>query len=423
MDASEIRDGESLRAWLESLPDRIGEEEAQRWAVLIAHRAAMRVLPIYWRWQQVAKHNNRDANANEVLRVNLIGGVGGTYPTPPIRQAVAHAAHAAGPAAHATNPAGNAAADASRAAIFAADASLASRAAFAAAYASHAAAGTAVAVFAACATDASALEAGTDLNAVRLWPEENPFESQWSEIRDTLSDQGPGWHFWLDWYDKALKGEAQDWDLLTKIALIDDADWDKPEAEVNALIAGIVHEHRSQATKPPDPPQITDVERSHIQLVLATPTASRRSAEFLRVQFETMEAAYLRQVGCPNETPPELEPIVTLAKTFGKIAQLLAETSDKELLIVRLEEQIRVLKQQNATLIASANGPKASLMREVFAGCLGSATGALLATMITTNFSFFGGPAVAEGAEALSNIIEPLEPGPVIPIWPSIPRD
>lgn len=50
MRAGEIKDAESLQAWLESLPQETDEqrETARRWAVTIAHRAAMRVLPVFW---------------------------------------------------------------------------------------------------------------------------------------------------------------------------------------------------------------------------------------------------------------------------------------------------------------------------------------------------------------------------------------
>ena len=50
MRAEEIKDTKTLQAWLESLPQEHGldDETARRWAVTIAHRAAMRVLPLVW---------------------------------------------------------------------------------------------------------------------------------------------------------------------------------------------------------------------------------------------------------------------------------------------------------------------------------------------------------------------------------------
>ena len=61
--------------------------------------------------------------------------------------------------------------------------------------------------------------------------------------------QGEGWRFWVDWYDNALQGRAQDYDLLTKIALIEPDDWDKGADHVNALIADIRVKHLAE-TRP-----------------------------------------------------------------------------------------------------------------------------------------------------------------------------
>ena len=43
---SEIKDGKRLEAWL---LDR-SEDETEKFAITIAHRAAMRGLPAYWQW-------------------------------------------------------------------------------------------------------------------------------------------------------------------------------------------------------------------------------------------------------------------------------------------------------------------------------------------------------------------------------------
>jgi len=91
--------------------------------------------------------------------------------------------------------------------------------------------------------DIVALDQGLPLIASRLWPGENPLTDVWAETRKNMLAQGPGWKFWVDWYDKALRGDPQDWDLLTKVALIDPDDWDKGADHVNALIQQIIEQH------------------------------------------------------------------------------------------------------------------------------------------------------------------------------------
>ena len=69
MDVSEIVDPDSLEAWLNSLPRGTDAEkaEAHRWAVLIAHRAAMRVLPLFWHWSLTNEARKDDLTAIPVL--------------------------------------------------------------------------------------------------------------------------------------------------------------------------------------------------------------------------------------------------------------------------------------------------------------------------------------------------------------------
>lgn len=430
MDVGEIVDQESLEAWLNSLPQGTDAEkaEAQRWAVLFAHRAAMRVLPVFWRWSLTERTRKDDLTAIIVLWPNLISGVAGTKPTPLIQTAAAYSGADASDfaardfdyaavSADVADPVIYAAASADSAACAVADSGM-----FYAAYAAYASTNSAAAdpAWKAIHYDCAALEAGKSLNDLPLWPAENPLASLWSETRKNLLAQGPGWHFWVTWYDNALNGTPQDWPLLTKIALIDPEDWEKGADHVNALIAEIVRDHIPEIETPaPRPPEFDDAIRSHLQLVLAVPEPSRQSADYLRVQFEKLEHAYRLAVNCPNETPEELEPIVTLARTFGQIAILLDSKTDKDTLIIALQARIETLEATNASLIAAASGPKASLMRDIFVGTLSSAAGGAAAAALITYFGFVGGPAVADGIAPLYDLITPQ--GPYIDLSPSIP--
>ncbi|ARE40037.1 hypothetical protein RGUI_1896 [Rhodovulum sp. P5] len=60
-------------------------------------------------------------------------------------------------------------------------------------------------------------------------------------LRDTYPPTHPVWGFWTGWYQRALDGGAQDWDLLCQIALLDGekengkAFWDDPERVAEAI--------------------------------------------------------------------------------------------------------------------------------------------------------------------------------------------
>ena len=83
---------------------------------------------------------------------------------------------------------------------------------------------------------------GNDVNAVLdlpLWPEENPLAPVWEEKITYLHEQDEDWSFWIDWYQRALDGRQQNWEVLGEIALIKTRDWGKGAGHVNGLIAEI----------------------------------------------------------------------------------------------------------------------------------------------------------------------------------------
>ena len=269
MDVGKIRGAASLKAWLEALPQGTEAErdEVQRRAVVIAHRAAMRVLPVTWVFGPEDTALINVSAAWPILRCNVISGVAGIFPTPLIRTAADSAADAAirsadraaaaaadAVASSANSAVGFAARSADRAAHLAGESaaesttdSAAGVSASFAADASRAAARSAL--WQAIRDDCAALVAGIPYDRRPLWPEEAPLANRWSQNRLRILAQGPGWHFWVDWYDKALKGDPQDWPLLTKIALINPKDWEQGADHVNALIADIRLEHLAE-TRP-----------------------------------------------------------------------------------------------------------------------------------------------------------------------------
>lgn len=264
MKAEDVGDRQSLENWIQSLPTQNAAEEAEalRRAVAIANRAAMRVLPLVW---HNAGAQSRGITQLDVLRACLVTGVAAVVPTPRIGTAASFAfeviaaynsdaAYAAGVDVYADDyeaDAYEAAVHAAGAATFtassepAAAATSCDHAAQAVAAAGHPDAATAL--WRSIRSDCIALEDGTAVETLPLWSQ-NPLAGHWDDVRDRLAASGEGWRFWVSWYEKTLGGKPQEWDVLTDIALLPSADWEKGADHINALIAEIAERHRRDVT-------------------------------------------------------------------------------------------------------------------------------------------------------------------------------
>lgn len=207
--ARDIKDEESLRHWLEEWPESQGldEKAARKVAVNIAHRAAMRVFPIAWEWYASAAARKLDLTALPVLRSSLMSGVASTCPTPEISRAADAAAFAANAAAFTADAAAANAADAWDQIV----------------------------------RDVALLEAGHDLSTNKLWAEtpavwfqtvEDPMLEAWKRAPDT-------WRFWARWWTGATRAEPLNWDLQTKVALIEDEEWAQGPEHIARVIGGL----------------------------------------------------------------------------------------------------------------------------------------------------------------------------------------
>ena len=225
MDAVDVKDRESLEAWLTGRPR--GD------SIWIAHRAAMRVLPA-WAWRMPSYAAQGLALSEPpILRALLTSGVGCGYATPEVKDASAAAARAniitATPSL--------------ASAFYSASASGALTAitpAVASASAAAVASGAASAIlWEQIKQDCLALQRNAALQEVPLWlGVPNPFLSEWGPvINKWLAD--PDYAFWLRWYEAALAGTPPNWPLLRDIALIPDADWEKGIGHIAGVIAGI----------------------------------------------------------------------------------------------------------------------------------------------------------------------------------------
>ncbi|MFN5826055.1 MAG: hypothetical protein ACK446_03315 [Rhodobacterales bacterium] len=295
-EVADIKDRQTLEAWLKG---RSRED-----AICIAHRAAMRVAPLFWIRLGEDRARERDLTAVVTLWPLLTSGVARADPTPKVRAAAAAAAAVAradrsGYRGRVDSTAGAAEVAKVRAAAREAkpveaelvtkalalltaiasvfpkigDAALgaAAFAAFAATPEGFAAAPAAAPeVFAAFAThaaslclaaasefwpsvrmDCAALDASRDPFALPLWdgPVPEPIADAWAQTRQEWANAGgPVWAFWTQFYENALAGRPQDWALLHDIALIPAEDWQGGPERVHPIIEVMLLERAVKAT-------------------------------------------------------------------------------------------------------------------------------------------------------------------------------
>ncbi|WP_216671147.1 hypothetical protein [Mangrovicoccus sp. HB161399] len=233
----DIRDGKSLRAWLE-------EQDSYETSVAIASRAALRVQPFLWRYLMPARRD-AELTALKFVRSCLISSVAAKSPTEDIKRA-AFAADAAAAAARAAFAA-DAAAAAARAA-FAADAAAA--AARAAAARAAFAAAAAAALWNEIRTDAGLLSQGADILASPLWTIGAPVFLSWEDIGRSWQAAGEPWATFAAWYEDLLSAApSPDWPLLERIALIAPDQWEDKDGpdKIAAAIAAIRAEQSALA--------------------------------------------------------------------------------------------------------------------------------------------------------------------------------
>lgn len=284
LDAQTIVDGKSLEAWLRSWPGETEEEiaTARRVAVTVAHRAAMRVLPVFWAWSLGDTARDRDITALPVLRCALISNFVGVVPMY-LMQLASDTVIRLAPGAS-IEDAGLAIAAAARAASMSAAAigtdssDFSHSASIALEFAAKAdlrvaelreSVGQILAkalysfdIWRYTQLDCSALSEGNDLGNTRLWLEnDNPLQQTWDGIKRRLPQAGPNhteetargpvavdWSFWVRWYEAALAGETLDPEMLLEIAEKDEAFWEGTAGEVNNRIEGIQLKYAGKAT-------------------------------------------------------------------------------------------------------------------------------------------------------------------------------
>lgn len=324
VESSDIRDQDSLEAWLEDQPREV--------SVWIASRAAARVLPLWW--DAVLREDwalETDVTALPVLRNILVSSVAVVGPNEGSMTAFyADVAVAGAAIRYASANDATAYADATD---YATDAA----AAAAEALAYPDAATTAVAAAAdananapttwyAVRTDAGQVTDGAFPDALPLWPDgAGPLAEQWRAIKWQVakSEGTEDWQFWLDWYDALLKGRpmlgdaARTWEMLEQIALIDPATWDKGPEVVNPAIREIWQLYRLR-----DEVAALRAEKERLLAGRASPEARshNRPPELVDAQPELARQVEIVWTGL-DEAQQELEQEVPDKRRLQRIAE------------------------------------------------------------------------------------------------------
>ncbi|MCF6234139.1 MAG: hypothetical protein L3J36_13735 [Rhodobacteraceae bacterium] len=310
----------SLEKWLIEWPAKNGlnEDVARAMAVAIAHRTAMRVLPVWWSRTLTEDPRKGDVVALLILRRSLISGVAAKMPTPNIRQA-ATLADTIGSAIAGAMYAG-AAADAAGAAMYAAGAAAATSAVDARASAVNAAftsdAATSADLLRSVRADCTIITDGGDVLAARLWPNhDNPLDDFWQDVKTRAV--APEWSFWIKWYDGALAGRAPNWQMLEQIALIEAEVWEDGAEAVGAKIT-LIEEQHELAT------EVSDVRKSYEEIrpqVAALASRSHNNPPELIEAKPLVQAGYEIIWSSLAESEEELEkdkPSASVLKRLGR---------------------------------------------------------------------------------------------------------
>lgn len=255
IEIADIRDKESLEQWLDDKPREL--------AVVLAHRAAARVMPIYWGWcaDGPAKSDLAEIAMLRVLTTSQVCAVFKIQATENAAKEAANFATFSIVMSGRTRDAGvfdevrtvwdtivssgYAAADLSREIL---------NAAFAVHNENTLYAGPSP--WSEVQRDASHFLELDVRAGLALWYDGIPprIAEAWQATQVALTARieagDTGWQFWIDWYEAQLSGADQNWEMMRDIVLIPDEDWAQGADHANRLIAEIVEKHR--ATGRPD---------------------------------------------------------------------------------------------------------------------------------------------------------------------------
>ena len=389
LEINQITDRETLKAWLEAQQG----EDVKAFAVAIASRAALRVLPKSCdRVLNSDLARKGDLTPLPFLRCNLIASVAHSMPTDAIKTAAATATFAA-------------AADREQ-------------------------------MWSAVRADCQALADNAVPDVWPLWPDgSDPLAQDWQKIKAQLQADGAHWQFWIDWYQQMLKGAPQNWKMLEQIAgigegyPINEADWQAGPEVISGKIAEVVKRYKPVKTKEPvtpdnskSPPQAS----SAVGHLLVHRIVTQMAADGLAQHVNLVIEQYHKDTGknqlpdafqALNDLPPILQQIAMQVCKADKDDQKHSELAAE---VERLKEKITQLEKDLQT--AGANGVKGRFS-EVFLDQAAKSLGdwKMWGALLTFAGYATGQSAVVELVDSIGKSIIDIFPNTAPPINPVIP--
>lgn len=176
------------------------------------------------------------------------------------------------------------------------------------------------------------------------WPD--AIAKNWATLRDEWSTD-PAMAFWIDWYEGLLAGRAPDWDLWHDIVLIDDEHWDAGPEAVAREIERIKEDLRDKRAE-----KFEDHARS---MVARAPALSKQADNLSKCIEEALQKIN-EELGHPNQTPENLEPLYKVPQILRQISMELTATNSED-------ERVTELAKLSQALIWTVNDLNERLKR------------------------------------------------------------
>lgn len=164
-------------------------------------------------------------------------------------------------------------------------------------------------------SDATKLSAAHDPWAFGLFPEATPIDQVlWPQVKAAWQKRGPGWQFWIDWYEGYLTGKPLNPKMLEEIALIPSEDWDKGADHVNGEILKIVDSYRPKA------PTLQSILSSEILEAALVDFSFDEMSGFMTMVSFPQDLEYLNDPVRLKETLRDAETLIASLQTFDAMA-------------------------------------------------------------------------------------------------------